>query len=212
MIQVDTLTFNPFQENTYILSDETRQCVIIDPGCLSEAENNQLANFIQQKGYQPVGLWFTHLHLDHVFGSKFAKETYGLQPAAHHGDTPMLAQTRTYAQTFGVQMTHDPAPIELFFQPGQTVAFGHSNLTTIHIPGHSPGSLVYYSEADRFCIAGDVIFHESIGRTDLPGGSYEQLVGGILSELMALPDDTKVYPGHGPATTIGHERAHNPFL
>jgi glyoxylase-like metal-dependent hydrolase (beta-lactamase superfamily II) len=212
MINVDVLVFSPFQENTYILSDATGECVIVDPGCLSEAENESLVQFIDSKGFRPVKIIFTHLHLDHVFGSRFVKEKYGIPTIAHANDAPVLANTKSYASMFGIGMNDDPASIDVFIGDGDVVSFGNSSLKAIHAPGHSPGSIVFYSAGDGFCIAGDVLFRQSIGRTDLPGGDYQTLIDSINSRLMVLPDDTKVYPGHGPATTIGFERNNNPYL
>ncbi len=212
MINVDVLVFSPFQENTYILSDATGECVIVDPGCLSDDENNHLVQFIDSKGLKPVRIIFTHLHLDHVFGSRFAKNHYNIPTVAHAGDAPVLANTKNYATMFGITMNDNPAPIDVFIEDGGTVTFGNSTLKAIHAPGHSPGSIVYYSEADGFCIAGDVLFRQSIGRTDLQGGDHQTLIASIINRLMVLPDDTKVFPGHGPATTIGFERNNNPYL
>ena len=212
MIKIDVLTFNPFQENTYILSDETGQCVIVDPGCLGEQENGLLVDFIQSKGYQPVYALFTHLHLDHVFGSRFVKEHFQIKTLAHNDDLGVLANTRNYASMFGITMDGDPASIDEVVGHDEVISFGNSQLRAIHVPGHSPGSLVYYSQADGFCLAGDVLFKQSIGRTDLPGGNHQTLISGIQERLMVLPGDTVVYPGHGPSTTISFEKQNNPYL
>lgn len=212
MIKIDVLTFNPFQENTYILSDETGQCVIVDPGCLGGEEEAILADFIQSKGYQPVYALYTHLHLDHVFGSRFVKDRYHVVAMAHRDDLGVLSNTRNYAAMFGITMDGDPAPIDDTIEHEQVIDFGNSHLRAIHLPGHSPGSLVYHSAESNFCLSGDVLFRQSIGRTDLPGGDHEKLIQGIANRLLVLPDETIVYPGHGPTTTIGFEKQKNPFL
>ncbi len=212
MIRVESLVFSPFQENTYILSDESGSCVVVDPGCLSEQENESLASFIRTKGYRPEAILFTHLHLDHVFGSRFAKEHFQVKTLAHADDIAILNNTRNYASMFGINLVHDPATIDITVHHDEEVSFGHSTLRVIHVPGHSPGSVVYYSAADGFCIVGDVLFRQSIGRTDLPGGDHQTLISGIQKYLMVLPDETVVYPGHGPSTTIGFEKENNPYF
>ena len=212
MIKVEVIVFNPFQENTYILSDETGACVIVDPGCLDENENESLVGFIRNKGYRPESIVFTHLHLDHVFGSRFAKDVFNVKTIAHESDLSVLANTRNYASMFGIDLRNDPATIDVMANHGDEFVFGNSKLSVIHVPGHSPGSVVYYSATDGICIVGDVLFRQSIGRTDLPGGNHETLISGIQKYLMVLPDDTVVYPGHGPSTTIGFEKENNPYL
>ncbi|WP_439184106.1 MBL fold metallo-hydrolase [Carboxylicivirga taeanensis] len=212
MIRVDIIPINPWQENTYILSDETKECVIIDPGCLSPEERNSVAKFIDDRGYKPVRMLQTHMHLDHVFGSKFIADTYGLKLEAHKDDEFWGQQTVDYAANFGMQLDANPPAIGNYLSEGDTVSFGHSSLEVIHVPGHSPGGIVFYSKDDKMAIVGDVLFRESIGRADLPGGDFETLVANIKSKLLTLDDDVTIYPGHGPSSTIGHERTNNPFL
>lgn len=212
MIKIDVIPLNPWQENTFILSDETNECVIIDPGCLSVAEQGQLVEFIQSNSLKPVALLHTHLHLDHVFGTRFIAEKYNLQPQAHIGDEFLIDQTKNYAVQFGVQLEDNPPPLGNYLTEEETVNFGQSSLKVLHLPGHSPGGVAFYSAKDNFVIAGDVLFRESIGRTDLPGGDYETLISGIQTKLLTLPDETVVYPGHGPSTSIGHEKSNNPFF
>jgi len=212
MIDIKIFTFNPFMENTYILSDETGECVIIDPGCLSPEERESVAAFIEEKGYKPVRLLQTHMHLDHVFGSKYIADKYDLKLEAHKDDEFWGEQTVEYAANFGMQLDANPPAIGNYLNEGDVVKFGNSALEVIHVPGHSPGGIVFYSKSDKMAIVGDVLFRESIGRADLPGGNFETLVSSIKSKLLVLDDDVAIYPGHGPASTIGHERANNPFL
>lgn len=212
MIKVDVLPINPWQENTYILSDETKECVVIDPGCLSAEENKQVADFIASNDLKPVRLLQTHLHLDHVFGSAFIAETYNLGLEAHQGDEFWIEQTVSYAQQFGMEMEKSPPAISNYLNEGDKISFGQSELEVIHIPGHSPGGVVFYSKADKIAIVGDAIFRESIGRTDLPGGDFNTLISALKSKMLSLPDEVELFPGHGPSTTVGHERVNNQFL
>ena len=212
MFQVKSFTFNPFQENSYLIYDETKECAIVDPGMLTEQENNHLVEAIDQLGLKPVLLLQTHLHLDHVFGMGFVAEKYGLQPIAHPDDEFLLAQTVEYSRQFGVELKAQPPSLGGYLNDGDIVSFGNTKLKVIHVPGHSPGGIVLYNEEAKVMIAGDVLFQGSVGRSDLPGGSYEDLIYGIQTRLMIYPDEVKVYPGHGPATTIGIERVSNPFL
>ena len=212
MINVDVIPINPWQENTYILSDESGECVIIDPGCLSPEECRSVSDFIDNKGYKPVRLLQTHLHLDHVFGAGYIAEKYDLKLEAHPADEFFIDQTVSYAAQFGVRLEANPPAIGHYLNAGDTVSFGNSTLRVIHVPGHSPGGIVFYGQADEIAVAGDVLFRESIGRADLPGGDYDTLIASIKSQLLVLSDEVKVYPGHGPSTSIGHERSNNPFL
>ncbi len=212
MIHVDTLPINPWQENTYILSDETGECVIIDPGCLSESEQQSIVDFIKNKNLKPVKLLQTHLHLDHVFGSRFIANTYNLKMEAHAGDEFFIEQTMSYAQQFGVQVKANPPAISTYLNDGDVITFGHSTLKVMHLPGHSQGGIAFYNEDDKLAIVGDSIFRESIGRTDLPGGDYDTLISSLKDKLLKLSDDVRIYPGHGPSSTIGFERKHNSFL
>lgn len=212
MITVKTFTFNAYSENTYVLYDETKECVIIDPGMYEGFEQNELAAFIKNEGLKPVLLLNTHCHLDHVFGNKFVFETYGLKPQFHAGELPILNAVPGYAPSMGFTR-YDISPLPDAFLPETgTISFGNSTLTLIFAPGHSPAHLCFYSAADHILIGGDVLFYGSIGRTDLPGGNHQQLIQNISDKLFVLPDETKVYPGHGPATSIGFEKQHNPFF
>lgn len=211
MISVNSFTFNPFQENTYILSDETGQCIIIDPGCHGNAEEQRLKSFISEKKLTPVKLVNTHCHVDHVFGNYFIEKEYGLKPWIHKLDLFILERLTDVATMYGVKAIPSPEP-EGFFDEGDKITFGDSQLDIFFTPGHSPGSVVFYSKNDKLLIAGDVLFYESIGRTDLPGGDHETLLMSLREKVLVLDDDTVVYSGHGPSTTIGHEKKFNPFL
>jgi glyoxylase-like metal-dependent hydrolase (beta-lactamase superfamily II) len=211
MIQIHVFTFNPFQENTYVLSDETNQCVIIDPGCYSDDEKNELADFISAKNLVPVMLLLTHAHIDHVLGNNFLCEKYNLKIGMNAIETDLLKSAELYGGMWGIKAEPSPAP-EIFLAEGDSVHFGNSTLEIIFAPGHSPGSVCFYSSEQRFAISGDVLFYGSIGRTDLPGGDYETLIRSIHEKVFPLGDDVKIYPGHGPSTTLAHEKKLNPFV
>ncbi len=212
MTQVETLTFNAFQENMYLVYDDTRECVIFDPGCNSVAEQNKLAETIENKGLRPVRLINTHCHLDHVFGNYFVAQKYNLSLEIHKGEVPVLEAVPRVCKTYGIPMMNEsPAPGG-FIEAGETIKFGETELKVLFTPGHSQASLSFYCEKDKFVIAGDVLFLQSIGRTDLPGGDFDTLIESIRTQIFPLGDDVKVYPGHGPATTVGYEKLNNPFL
>lgn len=211
MIQVKSFTYNPYQENTYLLFDHTHECVIVDPGMYTGDEQNEVLKFIAENKLKPVLLLNTHCHIDHVLGNKFIYDTYGLLPQFHEGELPLLSAVVSYAPQMGIHYEVSPLP-EVYLNEGDKITFGESELETLLVPGHSPAHLNFYSRADNFLIGGDVLFYQSIGRADLPGGSHAQLIQSIEDKLFTLPQDCKVYPGHGPATTIGFEKHHNPFL
>jgi hydroxyacylglutathione hydrolase len=209
---VTIFTFNPFQVNTYLLHDGTGECIIFDPGCNNDDEKSQLKTFIERNNLKPVRLINTHCHIDHVFGNKFVSETWNLPLEIHRSEVPVLEAVPQIAQYFGVRMIETSPDPKHFIEEGEIILFGETELKAILTPGHSPGSLCFYCDNDSFIIAGDVLFRESIGRTDLPGGDFDALIRSIKLKLLPLGDEVKVYPGHGPSTTIGHERASNPFF
>lgn len=211
MVQLKSFVCNAFQENTYVLFDETRECVIIDPGMNNGTEENTVFNFIKSEKLNPVLLLNTHCHIDHVLGNKWVHDTYGLLPQFQAGELKVLALAPASAASMGLQYAVSPLPEKLLAETG-SVTFGNSRLDLIFAPGHSPAHLCFYCESDNFLIGGDVLFYGSIGRTDLPGGNFNQLIQNITEKLFALPDDCTVYPGHGPKTIIGFEKQHNPFL
>jgi hydroxyacylglutathione hydrolase len=212
MTNVVQLTFNPFSENTYLVYDDTGECAIFDPGCLFGEEKEELIGTIERLRLKPVLLINTHCHLDHVFGNALVANTYQLELAAHQGEIPVLEMAPIAANRWGVPFPDPSPPITRFIEDKELIHFGETTLEARFTPGHSPASLCFYCEKDAFVIGGDVLFKDSIGRYDLPGGNLQTLLASIKRELMNLPDEVKVYSGHGPATTVGRERVHNPFL
>lgn len=211
MIHIDFFTFNPFQENTYLLYDETKECIIIDPGCYSPLEKKKLAEAITAKELKPVMLVLTHAHIDHVLGNSFVNQTYGLSPVMNQIEIAGLRGVPQYAHIYGINAEPSPEP-ESFIVEGDIIKFGNSALDVLFTPGHSAGSVSLVNKEQKFIIAGDVLFHGSIGRTDLPGGDYDTLISSIKNKLFPLGDEFKVYSGHGPETNIGFEKRNNPFL
>lgn len=211
MVHVASFLFNPFQENTYVVYDDSGLAILIDPGCSNEAEWNILKDFIADKKLKPEVLLNTHCHLDHIMGNYRVYETWKLAPYFHPLEKEVMDWAPEHAKLFNVPLTPSPQPAG-FIEEGVTLNYGGIEFKTLLVPGHSPGSLCFYCESDGFVIAGDTLFQQSIGRTDLPGGNHEQLLGAIRSELYTLPENTMVYPGHGPETTIAKEKASNPFL
>lgn len=212
MAVVVALTFNPFQENTYIVHDETKECIIFDPGCYTEAEREALAKFISDNELKPVRLINTHCHLDHIFGNRFVADKYSLELEGHKGEVPVLEAVPQVSMMYGIAMPDQSPPMTKFIEEGDVIKFGNTELKTLFTPGHSPASISFYCEKDKFLIAGDVLFYGSIGRTDLPGGDFNTLIKSIREQFFVLPDDVAVWPGHGPSTTVGHEKVSNPFL
>jgi hydroxyacylglutathione hydrolase len=210
-MQLNKLVFNPFQVNTYILSDETGECVIIDPACYGPDEQTLLSDHIHNNDLKVSAVLFTHGHIDHILGAAFVKNTYQVKSMAHKDSISFFEGSAAYGTMFGFDIETPPLP-EIFLSQDDMVTFGSQRLKVLHTPGHANGSICFYSEAEKLLIAGDVLFQGSIGRTDLPTGNYELLINSIENQLLVLPAEVKVYPGHGPATTIGFERENNPFL
>jgi hydroxyacylglutathione hydrolase len=211
MISIHSFAFGPFQENTYILYDETKECIIVDPGCYDEQERAELAAFIETNRLRPVRLINTHCHIDHVVGNKFVAEKYKLPLEINELDLPNLNSLMMVAKMYNLQAEPSPAP-SVYLNEGDVVKFGNSVLEILFTPGHSPGSITFYDRGQKFMLAGDVLFKGSIGRTDLPGGHYDTLISSIKDKLFPLGDDYVVYNGHGPSTTIGYEKKYNSFL
>jgi len=209
---IKTFTFNPFQENTYLLYDETKEAVLVDAGCISDTEKLVLKRFIEENSLILKRVINTHLHLDHQFGNKFIFNTFGLKPEACQEDEFLLDNVVAQARSFGFTIEEEAQTLGAYIVEDQEIKFGNSRLKSIHVPGHSPGSMVFYSEKDGFLLVGDVLFRGSIGRTDLPKGDYATLIQGITKKLLPLPDSTVVYSGHGTTTTIGYEKSNNPYL
>lgn len=211
MFIIKSFTFNPVQENTYILYNEAKDCIIIDPGCYFDDEKRQMEQYIENEALHPVWLLNTHCHLDHVFGNKYMAEKYHLTLHAHSLERPVLEMAPASGLMYELPFDNYQGPVK-WMEEGDTINIDTDTLQCIHVPGHSPGSLCFLCADQHFLIGGDVLFRNSIGRTDLPGGSHEQLLRGIREKLFTLPPETVVYPGHGPATTIGEEMESNPFL
>ncbi len=211
MIKVQKIVVNPLPENMYVLSDETGECIFVDPGCYYPEEQEAVKNYVEEHRLNPVKIVNTHCHFDHIFGVEFLRKEYEIPFLAHQEDAFLINGAAEQAKMFGFSI--DPiGTIDAFIDEQDLVRFGNSTLQVFHVPGHSPGHVVFYSEPDGFLIAGDVLFHGSIGRTDLPGGDYQTLVAGIKEKLLPLPGKTTVYCGHGPETNIGFEKENNPFL
>lgn len=211
MLNVKSFVFNPVQENTYVLYNEKGQCCIIDPGCYFPEEREELKAEIGQAGLTPVLLLNTHCHLDHVFGNKYVHDTWGLLLHLHEKEKPVLDFAPQSGQMWQLPFDNYDGPL-VYLNEGKTIKVGDDELEIRFTPGHSPGSVSFYSKEGGFVIGGDVLFQGSVGRTDLPGGSFETLANSIHTQMFTLPDATKVYSGHGPATTIGFEKKNNPFV
>ncbi len=210
MIHIRSFTFNPFQENSYVLHDETGEAVIIDPGCYEKAEHAEIKNFIALKDLQVRLILNTHCHIDHVLGNEYLKSQFQVPLLIHSLELPVLKAVKVYSSNYGFPLYQEALPDgELL--PGIPVKFGKSQLDVLFVPGHSPGHVAFYEPDQKFIIGGDVLFHRSIGRTDLPGGNHRTLIESIHRQLFVLPDDVVVHPGHGPSTTLGEEKAYNPF-
>jgi len=211
MLSVKTFTFNPVQENTYVLYNEAKQCCIIDPGCYFNEEKDELKNFVLQNSLTPVLLLNTHCHLDHVFGNKWVAETWGLTLHLHENEKQLLDFAPQSGEMWQMPFENYQGKL-IFIKEGTTISIGQDKLEIRFTPGHSPGSVCFYYEAGGFVIGGDVLFNGSVGRTDLPGGDFNTLINSIQTQLFTLPDETKVYSGHGSVTTIGYEKMNNPFV
>lgn len=214
MVTVVRFVFNAFQENTYLLIDDaTGECAVVDPGCSSAAEEEELVGYIRSKGLRPVLLLNTHAHIDHILGNAFVGKRFGLPLRIHRAELPVLEAAPQVSVYYGLPVPElYPASEEYYLEDGDELLFGESRMRVLFTPGHSPGEVCFYVEEKHVLIAGDVLFRGSIGRTDLPGGDYSTLIRSIQDRLLVLPDETEVFPGHGPPTTIGEERHNNPFL
>jgi glyoxylase-like metal-dependent hydrolase (beta-lactamase superfamily II) len=212
-MKIKTFEFNPLGVNTYVLYDRTGECIVVDASCFFPDENKLLLNFILDYNLVVKHLVNTHLHFDHIFGVNFLASQFGLKLLVHRDDIVLLENLSQQLQLFGFNTNVDYRPeIGGFLAENDVVSFGEQQLKVLHVPGHSPGSIVFYNEKEKLALVGDVLFNGSIGRTDLLEGSFEQLTEGIRTKLFTFPDDTEVYPGHGPKTTIGQERRYNPFV
>ncbi|MBL6444931.1 MBL fold metallo-hydrolase [Fulvivirga sp. 29W222] len=210
MIYIKSFVFNPFMENTYVLYDDTKECVVIDPGCYEEYEKKELKAFIVENDLKVVKLLNTHCHIDHVLGNEYVKKEFNVELYVHQLDEQTLRSVKVYAPSYGFT-NYEEATVDQHLDEGDIVEFGESKLDVIFVPGHAPGHIAFISKADKICIGGDVLFQSSIGRTDLPGGDFDTLINSIHSKIFPLGEDFTVYCGHGPATNVGTEKKSNPF-
>lgn len=211
MHQIKIFTFSPFSENTYVISDEKDETVIIDPGCLSQAEKEQLHEYITTEGLKPVALLQTHTHLDHVFGSAYVKRKYGVKMYMHKADLPVLADVEIRCKTWGIP-GYEPVEPDSFLEEGDTFTFGNTTFDIVFVPGHAPGHIAFINHKEKYIIGGDCLFNGSVGRTDFPLCSASELMYSIKTKFFTLPDDYVVYAGHMEPTTIGKEKKSNPFF
>ncbi|MBT3571059.1 MAG: MBL fold metallo-hydrolase, partial [Flavobacteriales bacterium] len=211
-MKIKSFTFNPFQENTYVVYDDTKECIIIDPGCYTDKERDELRRFITSEGLKPVKLINTHCHIDHVLGNKFTSELWDLELYMHKEDLPLLENAGNIGKMYGFEDYEGSPYPKHFLAQDDTLTFGESSFKILFTPGHAPGHICLYSKENNLLIAGDVLFNRSIGRTDLPGGDYNTLIKSIKTKLLPLDENTIVYCGHGPSTSIGKEKMSNPFL
>lgn len=212
-MQIAIFQFSLFGINTYLVFDpETKECAVIDPGMSTPEEEKAIENFIEEKGLKLTHIINTHLHIDHVAGIPFLRKKYGAPILAHEGDKFLGEGLAQQARMFGLDLPLDKIEISEYIKAGDKIKIGKGELEVISVPGHSKGSVALYDKAGGYLISGDALFKGSIGRTDLPGGNYRELIDSIESELLSLPDSTVVFPGHGPSSTIGEEKQSNPFL
>ena len=204
--------FNMFPVNCYVLWDDTKEAVIIDAGCFYPEEQTKLKEFIYANGLKVKYVLNTHLHLDHIFGNAFVEREFGLRPLAHEADEFLLPKIAEYCNYFGFQVNEEPPALSGHLSDGDEIAFGHTTLKALHVPGHSPGSIAFYNEDDHCVFSGDVLFRCGVGRADFDGGDPQQLTNSIQTKLFSLPDETIVYPGHGEPTKIGYEKTYNPYF
>lgn len=212
MLQIKKFTFNPFSENTYVIWDDTTlDAAIVDPGCMDFSEMSLLDEFISMYQLQPCLLLNTHCHIDHVLGNNHIASKYNLPLNAHELEVSVLQWSQSAAILY--QLPYDPSPdITVFIKEGQLIKVGNETLELRFTPGHSPGSITFINHASSFALVGDVIFRESIGRTDLPGGDFDVLAESIRSQIYSLPNNYMLYSGHGPVTTVGYEKQNNAFV
>lgn len=206
MTQIKTFYFNDLRECTYLLWDETGEAVIVDPGCNSDSEKQRLVKYVEDNNLKPIKILQTHGHFDHIMGNAFVSKKWGIKTYIHPGDKGLLVRAKEFSQMFGYNIESPPTDT-IDLEEGTTVNFGNTVLHIIHTPGHTPGGVCFYSKAEnnKFVLTGDTLFAGSIGRTDLPGGDYDQLMESLLGKLIVIGEEYRVLPGHGPETTIGEE-------
>jgi hydroxyacylglutathione hydrolase len=211
MIRLEKLVFNSFHVNTYLLYDETKECIIIDSACYEKEEEEALVRYIAEHELQPVLHINTHCHIDHILGMPYVRDKYKIKSHAHESEQKLLTNGHIMGEVFGFHVSTFPE-LDKHIADSEKITFGNSEIIALHVPGHSEGSLAFYAENEGFVITGDALFDGSIGRTDLPGGNYDQLINSIKNKLLSLPGQTIVWPGHGSSTTIQKEILTNPFV
>lgn len=211
-MEIKQFIFNMFQENTYVLTDENHNCVIIDPGCFFDEEKEHLINHIKENNLKIKHIVHTHLHLDHIFGCKALFDEFGVQPEAHQADEFLLDIFPSYGKKFGIDEELECVPLKSYLKEGDIITIGATELHVIHTPGHSPGGICLYAPKENLLFSGDSLFMGCIGRCDLERGNETDLISSIQSKLLNLPDNTVVMPGHGPKTSIGFEKSSNPYI
>jgi len=211
MISIETFVFNTFMVNAYLLHDETGEAVIVDPACADEQEEDQLTGFLQKHNLKLVKNINTHCHIDHILGNAFIEGKFGLKPEYHQASAPFFYTAKEIAVSFGYRIDHIP-DAGAYLKDEEVIRWGTSELKVLYTPGHADGSICLYNEEQDFILTGDVLFRDSVGRTDLPTGNMDVLIASIREKIYSLPDETVVYPGHGPETEIGYEKQHNPFV
>lgn len=213
IMRVETFVVNPFMENTYLLIDEaTKQCVVIDAGCMTGTEQEELAYYIDKENLKLEKVLNTHLHVDHCFGNRFLAERYGVLPEASESDEYLLKEMKNHARRFGLDYQDDYQPLGSYLHNADTITVGSIEITVIEVPGHSAGGLAFYLKKENMLFSGDSLFQNCIGRTDLDGGDYETLIKSIEKKILTLPPQTVVFPGHGEKTTIADELEYNPYF
>ena len=211
-MKIARLIFNPIQENTYVVWDETLEAAVIDAGNMGERENEILAKFISDNGLKPVLALNTHGHFDHLLGVNFLREKYGAKLAMSSKDDFLLKNASVSAELFGVRAGDLPEAIDIDLEGQESISFGATTLKIISVPGHTPGHVAFYEPQSKVLFTGDTLFRDSIGRTDLPGGDYSWIMRSIIDNILPLGDEVKIYPGHGDVSDLGHESMYNPFV
>lgn len=209
-MHIQLFVFNLFQENTYVVSDDSKECVIVDPGCYEAGEQKALTDYISSNNLKVRMLLNTHCHIDHILGNAFVKEKYNTKLYIHPKEEFVLYAQKIFAPNYGFHKYHETKP-DAYLKEGDTIIFGDQKFSILFVPGHAPGHVAFYNEKEKIVLSGDVLFQSSIGRTDLPGGDFNTLINSIHQQLFTLPDEVTVYPGHGGKTTIGVEKRTNPF-
>jgi len=210
-MNIKTFVFNPFYENTYVVSSADRNCLIFDPGSYEDFERSELTDYIKMEELKVKAIINTHCHIDHVLGNDYLKDHYSVPLKIPIREQEIFGAVPAYAPQWGIN-GYQHAEVDEYLEESNTLDLDELVFKMIEVPGHSPGHLMFYSAAERVVIGGDVLFRESIGRTDLPGGNHDELLSNIQNKVYSLPEDVTVYPGHGPSTTIGHEKMNNPFV